>query len=156
MESIRTERRAPAGLPLTAGMLNRRGNVSSEFGNKLGDLVESAFQGIQARPQRTTIDRNGIGCACLMRAAVKYSVKTSGLPAESHRQRLKRPGTAATLNGMPLDFPHDGSRHMRTLRKLPLTPAKLTDTVADNPGDGGPITRHAFRHARSSAFHFQR
>jgi hypothetical protein len=45
---------------------------------------------------------------------------------------------------------------MRTRRKLALTPAKLADAVADSPSDRNPVFWIAFRHAFSSALHFQR
>jgi len=39
----------------------------------------------------------------------------------------------------PLDFPHDGYRRMRAPRELALTPAKLTDAVADSTSDRSPV-----------------
>ena len=46
----------------------------------------------------------------------------------------------------PPDFPHDGHRHARTLRKLTLMPAQLADTTV-GPGNRSPVLRIAFRHA---------
>jgi hypothetical protein len=57
---------------------------------------------------------------------------------------------------MPLDFPYHSQGDMRALRKLALSPAKLTHTVADCTSDRSPISRYAFGHVRTSAFHFQR
>ncbi|HEX3959065.1 MAG TPA: hypothetical protein VHZ03_20950 [Trebonia sp.] len=37
--------------------------------------------------------------------------------------------------GVPLEFPHDGSGHVRALRKLTLTAAELAGAVADSPGN---------------------
>jgi hypothetical protein len=53
----------------------------------------------------------------------------------------------AVLDGVPLDLLYDRHRHMRTLRQLVLRPAKLADTIADNPRDRSPVLRIAFRHA---------
>ena len=46
----------------------------------------------------------------------------------------------------PSDFPYDGHRHARTLRKLALMPAQLADTTV-GPGNRSPVLRIAFRHA---------
>jgi hypothetical protein len=56
----------------------------------------------------------------------------------------------------PLDFRHDGYRRLRKFRKLTASPAKLADTVADNPSARSPVPSIAFQHARPSALHFQR
>ena len=92
----------------------------------------------------------------LLRVALEHPVKVFRLPSECHGQGFERAGATATLDGVPLDFPHDGHGHVRALRKLTLTPAELADTVADSPGNRSPVLRIAFRHARSSAFHFHR
>ena len=92
----------------------------------------------------------------LLRLALEHLVKVFRFPPECHGQGLKRAGATATLDGVPLDFPHDGRGHVRALRKLTLTPAELADTVANRPGNRSPVLRIAFRHARSSAFHFHR
>lgn len=73
----------------------------------------------------------------------------------SHRQGFERAAARAALHSVPLDFPYDRRRDMRTLRKLALTPAKLADTITDSPSDC-PVAGIAFRHARSSASHFRR
>ena len=92
----------------------------------------------------------------LLRVALKHPVKVLRLPSQGHGQGLERAGATATLDGVPLEFSHHGHGHVRTLRKLTLTPAQLADTIADSPGNRSPVPRIAFRHARSSAFHFQR
>ena len=56
-------------------------------------------------------------------------------------------GTVVRHDGMPLDLPHHGHRHMRALRQLALRPAQLAVTIADNPRDRSPVLRIAFRHA---------
>jgi hypothetical protein len=48
---------------------------------------------------------------------------------------------------VPLDFPHDSHGHVRSFRKLTLTPAKLADTVAYRLGNRSPVLWIAFRHA---------
>ena len=92
----------------------------------------------------------------LLRAALEHPVKVFRLPSECYGQGFERAGATTTLDGVPLDFPHDGHGHVRALGKLTLTPAELADTVADSPGNRSPVLRIAFRHARSSAFHFHR
>ena len=92
----------------------------------------------------------------LLRVAPEHPVQVSRLPSECHGQGLQRAGATATLDGVPLEFPHDGHGHVRALRELTLTPAELADTVADSPGNRSPVPGIAFRHARPSAFHFQR
>jgi len=152
METIWPDRHVHADLALLADMINHRREVSSKFGNKLGDFIKTPFQSIQARPQRSGIGYHAITGCCLVRVAFKYRVEVFRLPAESHGQRFQRPPTTAALDRMALDLPHDGRRHMRTLRKLTLTPAELANAIADCTGDRSPI----FRHGRSSAFHFHR
>ena len=83
----------------------------------------------------------------LLRVALEHPVKVFRLPSERHGQGLERAGATATLDGVPLDFPHDGHGHVRALRKLTLTPAELADTTADSPGNRSPVLRIAFRHA---------
>ena len=145
MESTSPEKQKHPGLPIVTDMINHRGQVRPKFGKELGDLVKPELQGIKPGPRGTTV-RYGLP-ACLLRAALEHPVKAFRLPPESHGQGLERAAVTAALHGMPLDLPNDGQRHMRTLRKLPLTPAKLADTVADSPSDRSPVPRIAFRHA---------
>jgi hypothetical protein len=126
-------------------MINHRREVGPEFLKNLGDFVKPPVQGIKAGPQGNAVKR-GVTVG-LPRAAFEHPVKVFRLPPESHGQGFKRAAATAALHGVPLDFPHDGYRHMRTLRKLALTPAKLADTVADSPSDRSPVLRIAFRHA---------
>jgi hypothetical protein len=88
----------------------------------------------------------------LLRVALEHPVKVFRLPSECHRQGFESSGAAAALDGVPLDFPHDGHRHVRALGDFTLTPAQLADTVAYSAGNCSPVLRIAFRHARSSAF----
>lgn len=83
----------------------------------------------------------------LLRVALEHPVKVFRLPAECRRQGFERAGAPAALDGVPLDFPHDGYGHVRALRKFALTPAELADSVADSPGNRSPVLRIAFRHA---------
>jgi hypothetical protein len=156
MESNSLERRILAGLPIMANVLNYPGDVGFKLGKQLNDFVKPLFMGGQTGPQRSAVNRNAITDLRLLPAAFQHRIKTPGLPAESYGQRFQRAGATPPLHGMTLDLPHDGHRHMRTLRKLTLTPAELADALADRPGDSGPVFRHAFRHARSSAFRFHR
>ena len=155
MESIRPEGQANTGLATGPRMVSHRGNVGPKPGNELDDLVKPPFKGIKAGPDRGTVD-----CRAMPRhlpgAAFKHRVKALRFPAKSNRQRFQRPPAATPLDGMPLDFPHHSQGDMRALRKLALSPAKLTHPVADRTSDRSPVSRYAFGHVRTSAFHFQR
>src|SRR5579863_8370435 len=74
-------------------------------------------------------------------------VEASGLPARGYGQGFECAAATAAFDGVPLELPHDGYRHVRTLRELGLRPAKLADTVTDSPSDRSPVLRIAFRHA---------
>ena len=145
MESASPEKQRHPGLPVVTDMSNHRGQVGPKFGKELGDFVKPEFQGIEAGPQGSTV-RHGM-TARLLHAAFEHPVEAFGLPSQSHGQGLERAAVTAALHGMPLELPHDGHRHMRALRKLALTPAKLADTVADDPSDRSPVLGVAFRHA---------
>jgi hypothetical protein len=147
MESTWPERHRQAGLTIAADMFNHRGEVGPEFRKKLVDFVKPPFQEIKAGPQGSTARRDVT--PVLLRTASEHPVKAFRLPSESHGQGFEGAAATAALHGMPLDLPHDCQRDMRTLRKLALTPAKLTDTVADNPRDRRPVLKIAVRHARS-------
>ena len=155
MESNRPGRLANGRLGIAAHMVNHGGHVVSDADNKLGDLVKPFFQGIKAGPQRGTVNRRAI-TRYLPSAALKHRVKAFRFPAKRNGQGFQRPPATAPLDGMPLDFTHHSQRHMGALRKLTLTPAKLTHTLTDRPSDRSPIFRYAFGHVRTSAFHFQR
>jgi len=145
-----------SGLLIAADMFNHRSDIGFKVGNKLGYFVKPFLKGIKAGPQGSPVGCHLPISSRLRRAALEYRIEPSGLPAESHRQRFQCPGAAAPLNRMQLNFPDHSRRHTRTLRKLTLTPAKLADPVTDSPADCSPVFRHAFRHAYSSAFRFQR
>jgi hypothetical protein len=85
--------------------------------------------------------------AGLLRVAIEHLVKVFWLPSEGHGQGFECAAATAALDGVPLDFPHDGHGDMRTLRELALTPAKLADAVADSASDRSPVSWIAFRHA---------
>ena len=140
---------APA-YPIMARLLNDRGDVGFKAGNKLDDFVKPPVDVIQAGPQGSPIGPHLAANRHLLHAAFEHRIKVFRLPAQSHGQRFQRSRAAAALHGMPLDFPHNGRRDMRTVRELALTPAKLTHALADGPCDRGPVFRHAFRHASSS------
>ncbi len=119
--------------------------LDCKFCKKLHDFVKPLVDGIEAGPQGSTVRRDvaaDLGCV-----AFEYPVKVFRVPSESHGQGFECAAATAALHGMPLDFAHNGYRDMRTLRELPLTPAKLADTVADNSRDRSPILWIAFRHA---------
>lgn len=145
MKSTWPERHRQAGLPIVADMVNHRGEVGLKFRKKPGDFIKPPLEGIKAGPQGNAI-RRGV-TAGLVRAAFEHPSEVLGLPPESHGQGFERAAATAALHGVPLEFPHHGYRHMRTLRKLALTPAKLADPVADGPSDRSPVLGIAFRHA---------
>jgi hypothetical protein len=154
MESNRPEGKAITGLPGRPRTVSHRSDVSPKLGNELDDLVKLSFQGIKAGPERGSVD-----CRARTRylpgVALKHCVKAFRFPPESNREGFQRPPASPALHRMPLDFPHNGHGHMRALRKLTLTPAKLADALTDRPSDRSPISRYV-RHAHTSAFHFQR
>ena len=126
-------------------MINHRGEAGVEPCKEHEDFVRALFQRIKAVPADTTVSRGAAaGLSC---AAVQHLIGAPGLPAQSCRQGSAGAAVVAALDGMPLDLRYDGHRHMRTLRKLVLRPAKLADTIADNPRDRSPVLRIAFRHA---------
>ena len=145
MDSTSPEISRQVGLEIVTGMVNHRGEVGPEFRKELEDFVKPLFQRVKAGPQGTVAGRDATaGLPC---AAFQHLVEVPGLPAQSSRQGFECAAATAALDGMPLDLPHDGHRHMGALRKLALRPAKLADTIADNPRDRSPVLRIAFRHA---------
>jgi hypothetical protein len=145
MESTWAERHRPNGLTICADMINHRGEAGSEFRKKLDDLVEPVVHRIKAGPHGSIVRRDGTTVP--PRVAFEHPVQIARVPPEGHGQGFERAAATSALHGMPLDFPHDGHGHTRTLRELPLTPAKLADTVADSPSDRSPVLWIAFRHA---------
>jgi len=141
---------------LIANMGNHCGDLGFKAGNQLGDFVKSAIDLVKPRPQGSRIGCHLAADTIVTPVTPEHGIKALWLPAQSDRQRLQCPRATAPLNGVQLNFPHNRRRDTRTLRELPLTPAKLTDTVIDHLGDRSPIFRHAFRHASSSAFRFHR
>ena len=127
-------------------MINHRGDVGPKFRKKLGDFVKLPFQRIKAGPQGNAVWR-GMTAPGLLRMTPEHCVKVPRLPSKSHGQGFERPPAATALDSVALDFPHNGRGHARTLRKLALTPAKLTEAVTDNPSDRSPVPWIAFRHA---------
>jgi hypothetical protein len=156
MENNRHESRNRPGLPI-ANMRNHRGDLGFKAGNKLGDFVKPAVDLIQPRPQDSHISCHLAPDTIVTSVAPEHGIKPAWLPSESNRQRFQCSRATPTLNGVQLDFPHNRRRDTRPFRKLTLSPAKLADSVADYLGDRSPVfSRHAFRHASSSAFRFQR
>lgn len=146
----------PEGLVVAAHMLNHRGEIGLKSGGKLEYLVNSRLNRIQARPYRGNVDRGRIPGAWMLNPARENCAKVPRLPAESRRQRFQGSRATAALDGVPLDFPYNRNRDMRTLRELALVPAKLAHAIADRLSDRSPVFRHAFRHAGTSALRFQR
>jgi hypothetical protein len=144
MDSTSPEISRQAGLEIVTSMINHRGEVGPEFHKELEDFVKPLFQRIKAGPRGTVAGRVTAGLFC---AAFQRLVEAPGLPAQSYGQGFECAAATAALDGMPLDLPHDGHRHMRTLRELALRPAQLADAIADNPRDRSPVLRIAFRHA---------
>jgi hypothetical protein len=145
MDSTSPEISRQAGLEIVMSMINHRGEVVPEFHKELEDFVKPLFQRIKAGPRGTVAGR--VTAAGLFCAAFQHLVEAPGLPAQSYGQGFECAAATAALDGMPLDLPHDGHRHMRTLRELALRPAQLADAIADNPRDRSPVLRIAFRHA---------
>ncbi len=145
MESTWPEGRSQAGLTIVADMINHRGEAGPEFRKKLDDFVKPPVHGIKAGPHGSIVRRDRT--AVLLRVAFEHPVQVFRCPPEGHGQGFERATATTALHGMPLDFAHDGYGHMRTLRELALTPAKLADTVADSPSDRSPVLCIAFRHA---------
>ena len=155
MESNRPESRIDPGLPI-ANMRNHRGDLGFKAGNKLGDFVKPAVDFIEPRPEGSHIGCHLAPDTIVTSVASEHGIKSARLPAESNRQGFQCSRATPPLNGVQLDFPHNRRRDTRPFRKLTLAPAKLTDTVTDYLGDRSPVfSRHAFRHASSSAFRFQ-
>ena len=156
MESNRPESRINLGLPI-ANMRNHRGDLGFKAGNKLGDFVKPAVDLIQPRPQGSHIGCHLAADTIVTSVASEHGIKSARLPAESDRQGFQCSRATPPLNGVQLNFPHNRRRDARPFRELTLSPAKLADTVTDYLGDRSPVfSRHAFRHASSSAFRFQR
>jgi hypothetical protein len=85
-------------------------------------------------------------------AAIEHRVKVLRVPAKCDRQRFQGAPAAAALNGVPLDFPDNGRRYMRTLSKLTLLPSQLSYALIDGFGDCRPILRHSIlRRSKSGA-----
>jgi hypothetical protein len=145
MESTWAERHRPTGLTICADMINHRGEAGSEFREKLDDLVEPLVHRIKAGPHGSIVRRDGTTVP--PRVAFEHPIQIARVPPEGHGQGFERATATAALHGMPLDLADDSHGHMRTLRKLPLTPAKLADTVTDSPSDRSPVPWIAFRHA---------
>jgi hypothetical protein len=145
MESTSPGRNRQTGLTIVADMINHRGEAGSEFRKKLDDFVKPLVHRIKAGPHGSIVRRDETPVR--LRVAFENPVQVLRLPPEGHRQGLKRATATAALHGMPLDFAHDSHGHMRTLRKLTLTPAKLADTVTDSPSDRSPVLWIAFQHA---------
>ena len=155
MENIRSPcTRQRDRRPLSLSTVNHHRNISSQVGYLLGDFAEPQFKSIKTGPYGSSVDDNLVARSGSPFLAFENCFKVPGFPAECNRQRFKGTRTAAAHHRLPLDFPHDRSRHLRTLRKLTLTPAKLADPLVDDPGNGGPVFRHAFRHLPT--FRFQR
>jgi len=127
---------------VVAGMTDHRGDLGPELRNNLGGFGEARFEGIKARPQ-SGIVRCRMSPA-LLRLGLDHTIKVFGLPSEGYGQGLECAGAAAALDGVPLDFPYDGHRHVRAFRKFTLAPAELADTVADSQGNRSPVLRIAF------------
>jgi hypothetical protein len=127
-------------------MINHRGYFSPEFCEILRDFIKPLFEGIQASPQGRAVKHDVIASG-LPRVAFEHPLKAGWLPPESHGQGFERAAATTPLHGVPLDLPHDSRRHMRTLRKLTLTPAQLAYTVTDSPSDRSPVLWIAFQDA---------
>ena len=145
MDSTSSEISRQAGLEIVTSMINHRGEVGPEFHKELEDFVKPLLQQIKAGPRGAVIRRGA--AAGLFCAPFQHLAEAPGLPAQSYGQGFECAPATAAFDGMPLDLPHDGHRHMRALRQLALKPAQLADTIADNPRDRSPVLRIAFRHA---------
>src|SRR6266700_2124183 len=104
-------------------------------------MDEALLDRIQPGQQHFAADGNRL--FCWHRTAIEYRVKVLRVPAKRHRQRFQGAFATATLNGVPLAFPDNRWRHVGTLRKLALTPSRLSYTLIDGFGDRRPILRHS-------------
>jgi hypothetical protein len=143
MESIRVGQRIRCRLTVIAYMLNHRREIGPQVGKNLGYLVQASFDGIKAR-ERCFATAGDLFAWCRRPMALEHSVKVLRLPAKGHGQRFQGSRATAALNGVPLNFAHDGWRHMRALREFALTPPKLIHPLIDGFGDCRPILRHSF------------
>jgi hypothetical protein len=132
MANIRRSTRSHRGLPVAADMLDHRGEIGLQADEKLGYLVQAPFYSVQARHRHLAIACDWLTC-CRRLASFEDRVKALRLPAERHRQRFQSSRTPATLNGVTLNFAHDGRRYMRALRKFTLTPSKLSNRNQSRP-----------------------
>src|SRR5215471_20692435 len=116
-------------LPARTDMLKHRINVGFQVIKKLRHVDEALFDRIQPGQHHFTTSGNRL--RCWYRTAIEHSVKVLAVPAESHRQRFQGPGATTALNGVPLNFPDNRRRHVRTFREFTLTPAKFSNALVD-------------------------
>jgi len=141
-------------------MLDHRGEIGLQVGEKLGYLVKALLDSVQPGRRHLTI-----ACGRFHRdrrsASFQDRLKVLRLPAERHGQRFQSTRTTSAFYGVTLDFAHDGGRYMRALCKFALTPSKLNHAPIDGLSDCRPIFRHPFpprsavraEISRSSSFH---
>ena len=143
MEDIRLSTRVRIGLAVAADMLDHRGKIGLQADENLGYLVQAPFDSIQARHRRFAVACNWLAGGWRP-PSVEDRVKVLGLPAECHGQRFQSSRATVALNGVTLNFAHDGGRYMRALRKFTLTPSKLDHALIDGLSNCCPIFRHPF------------
>jgi hypothetical protein len=143
MENSQPSTRISTGLLIAADMLDHRGEISLQVGEKPGYLVKALFDSVQPGRRYLAIACGRFRCG-RRPASFQDRLKVLRLPAERHRQRFQSSWAAAALDGVTLNFAHDGGRYMRALCKFALTPSKLGHAPFDDLGDCRPIFRHAF------------
>jgi hypothetical protein len=143
MKNSQPTTRIHIGLSIAADMLNHRGEIGPQADEKSRYLIQAGFDCVQPRRRYLTIACGRFVCG-RWSASLQDGFKMLRLPAERHRQRFQGSRAAAALDGVTLNFAHDGGRYMRALCKFALTPSKLNHAPIDGFGDCRPIFRHSF------------
>lgn len=141
MESNWHGKRTPPDLPAIAHMLYHRGQVGFQVVKKPRDLLQPTVQCVEAGRSCWLVADSGRAFRPWL-AAVEHGGQVLRMLAKGYGQRFQSPRTAPALDSMPLDFPDDRRRHMRTLGQFAPAPAELGHPVVNCLGDCRPVLRH--------------